>query len=316
MPGGRQIAVTGATGFIGALLVKQLVARGDSVRVLVRAPTMRADFPRSVRVFQGDLVSEPGNLAEFVDGADVLYHLAGEVRHVPAMRALHVEGTRALLKAAAGRVAHWVQMSSVAVYGPLRSGFVDEDWPLAPQREYEATKAEAERLVRMAAAGGTLTCTVVRPSTVFGPGMPNRSLRQLVSAVARGLFFFVGPPGALANYIYVDNVVDALIACGVHPAAKGGTYNLSDDRTMEEFVGTIAECVGRPAPRVRLAEAPIRLLARALGRIPNSPLTESRVDALTARVRYSTRRIEAELGYRHAVSMTEAIHRYIASEAV
>lgn len=313
MSASRRIAVTGATGFIGARLVERLVSSGNSVRVLTRGPEPLAEFPRDVRVFEGDLASSSGDLVGFVEGADVLYHLAGETSHVPAMRALHVEGTRTLLKAAAGRVGHWIQLSSVGVYGSVRSGVVDEGWPLSPRHEYEATKAEAERLVRLAADAGTLTCTVLRPSTVFGPGMPNRSLRQLVTAIARGLFFFIGPPGASANYIYVDNVVEALIACGSHPSAKGSIYNISDFRTLEEFVGTIAECLGRPAPRLRLPEPPIRLVARTLGKIPHFPLTESRVDALTTRVRYSTRRIEAELEYTHAISMEDGLRQFVAS---
>jgi nucleoside-diphosphate-sugar epimerase len=308
------VAVTGATGFIGHLLVRQLVARGDTVRVLTRDRARASHLPASVEICVGDLASGEAPPAAFLGGADVVYHLAGEVSRPAAMRRLHVDGTRALVDAAARSVRHWVQLSSVGVYGPVRAGVVDEGRPLLPRGEYEITKAESERLVRLAAAEGAFSCAVLRPSIVFGPGMPNRSLEQLASMVARGLFFYIGAPGASANYVYVDNVVDALIGCASKPAAGGGgVYNLSDFLPMEPFVATIAESIGAPHPRRRLPELPVRLAATTLGLIPGFPLTGARVDALTSRARYSSSRIERELGYSHGVSLQDGLRRTAAS---
>jgi nucleoside-diphosphate-sugar epimerase len=305
------VSVTGATGFIGSLLVHQLLARGDKVRALTRSRPRASHLPSAVDVFVGDLSSGAGLPAGFLEGSAVLYHLAGEIKRPAAMRSVHVEGTRALISAAERRVGHWVQLSSVGVYGPVREGTVDESRPVAPRGEYEATKAESDHLVQEAAGRGAFSCTVLRPSIVFGPGMPNRSLYHLTSMVARGLFFHIGAPGASANYIYVDNAVDALISCGTQSPAKGRVYNLSDFRTMEQFVSAISACVGRPAPTRFMPEAPVRTLARILGRLPGFPLPESRIDALTSRARYSTERIEKDLGYSHRVPMEEGLWRLV-----
>ena len=305
------VAVTGASGFVGRLLVTQLIARGDTVRVLTRDRTRVNHLPPSVEVYVGDLASGADVPAAFVDGSDVIYHCAGETNRPAAMRLVHIEGTRALVKAAANRVRHWVQLSSVGVYGPVRDGIVDENHALAPRGEYEVTKAESEQLVRLSADEGAFSCTVLRPSIVFGPGMPNRSLYQLISMVAGGMFFFIGQPGASANYIFVDNVVDALLACGTAVQAKGKVYNLSDYRTMEEFVGGISTSLRKTEPRLRLPEQPVRLLARFFGKFPGFPLTESRVNALTSRSRYSTNRIETEFGYSHRVSMEDGLRRLV-----
>ncbi len=305
------VSVTGATGFVGSLLVRRLVACGETVRVLTRSRPRASHLPSNVGDFVGKLSSGADLPAAFLEGSDVLYHLAGEINHPAAMRSVHVEGTRALVKAAKRRVAHWVQLSSVGAYGPVRVGIVNEDWALAPQGEYEVTKTESDRLVQEAADKGALSCTLLRPSIVFGPGMSNRSLYQLISVVARRLFFYIGPPGASANYVYVDNVVDALIACGTLPAAKGRVYNLSDFCTMEQFVGAISASLGKPTPSARLPELPVRLLARVLGMVPSLPLTESRVDALTSRARYPTGRIEKELGYTHRVSVEDGVRRLV-----
>lgn len=307
------IAVTGGTGFVGQRLVRALVARGHAVRVLTRDRSRAGALPASVEICVGDLTSGGDRLPAFLQGSEIVYHLAGEIAHAASMRSLHVEGTRALTSAAARRIRHWVQLSSVGVYGPVRDGVVDEGRALAPRGDYEITKAESELLARQAAAAGAFTCTVLRPSIIFGPGMPNRSLEQLASLVARGLFFYIGAPGASANYVYVDNAVDALVACGAPTAAGSAVYNLSDFLTVEQFIGAIATALGRPAPRLRIPEAAARCIAHSLGSLPGFPLTESRVNALTSRARYATTRAEADLGYARRVPMADGLRRAVES---
>jgi nucleoside-diphosphate-sugar epimerase len=89
-------------------------------------------------------------------------------------------------------------------------------------------------------------------------------------------------------------------------------YNLSDWCTIEDFVGAIADVLGRPRPRVRFPEWPVRVAARTLSRFLTLPLTESRVDALVNRSRYSTERIQRELRYAPEVSIAEGLARLVA----
>lgn len=296
-------AVTGGTGFIGAALVSRLQAsrRFSEVRVLSR----RGGEIPGAHVVPADLLDGP--LEAFVQGADLLFHCAGEVRREEAMRAVHVEGTRRLLDAARGRVGRWVQLSSVGAYGgAVREGVIEEGSPLFPQGEYEVTKTQADELV----TGAGIPSVILRPSIVFGPGMRNRSVYQLAAAVDRGLFFFIGR-GAVANYVYVDDVADALIACGCLPGASG-VYLLSDDRPMEAFVGALAAALGKVAPRWRAPESVARLAARVMAPLPGFPLSASRVEALTRKVHYSSRRIQRELGYSFGVSIEEGLRRLVA----
>jgi nucleoside-diphosphate-sugar epimerase len=178
---------------------------------------------------------------------------------------------------------------------------------LQPTGVYEASKVESDELVQQAAQQGAFSCTILRPSIVFGPDMRNRSLRQMTGMIERGLFFFIGPKGASANYIFLDNVIEALVRCGRMVAAKGRVYNLSDHRSIEEFTGIIADALGKPRPRLRVPESPVRLVVRALGKLPGFPLTEARVAALTTRVVYAAARVERELGYTHAATMEDAL---------
>jgi nucleoside-diphosphate-sugar epimerase len=139
--------------------------------------------------------------------------------------------------------------------------------------------------------------------------MPNRSLYQLVDMVQRGLFFFIGT-GAIANYVYVDDVADALVACAMQPRAADA-YVLSDDRPMDAFIGLIASKRRPPT----MPEWVARGVATLAGWVPGFPLTNSRVDALTRRVHYSPARIQRELGYTFRVSIEEGLRRLVASRA-
>src|SRR5262245_54854077 len=212
------VGITGSSGFIGSAVVQQHLHAGHHVRCLVRSA--RAGAARGVDTFQGDLANPDARMMRFTDGLDVLYHCAGEVRDRDRMRAVNIEGTRALVQAAEGRIGRWVQLSSVGVYGPHHHGDVVEETPIAPIGPYEESKAAADAVVLDAARDGRLaSAVVVRPSIVFGEGMPNQSLAQWAQAIERGLFFFIGPPGASANYVHVTNVAESLVLCGTSAAA-------------------------------------------------------------------------------------------------
>lgn len=299
------VAVTGASGFIGSALLQKLLARGDAVRVLTRHTS--GQWPQGVAVHVADLTDPAAlpALTAFCDGADVLFHCAGDYLDESRMAALHVLGTQHLLQVAQGRIGHWVQLSSVGAYGPHRDGIITEDSPLAPVGPYETTKTESDRLVLSEVAVGRVTATLLRPATVFGPTMPNQSVYQLIAALDRGRFFFIGPPGASANYISVAGVVEALLLCASRPMARNKTYNLSDWCSMETWVGAICSGLGRPVPTLRVPAAPLRMAAGVLQGLPGFPLTRSRVDALTNRSRYANSRIEIELGYRHPVTLEQ-----------
>jgi len=300
------IAITGATGFIGGKLVLKHLGQGDQVRVLSRHSPSKSGLPDSVQWFRGDLTNE-ADLHAFVEGVDVLYNCAGEIRDTARMEALHVGGTGRLIEATYGRIGRWVQLSSTGTYGQRRSGIITELSDLKPRGMYEVTKLQSDNLVQAASSSGAFQHVILRPSIVYGAGMPNQSLYSLISMIRRGWFFFIGRPGASANYIQVDNVVEALQLCAQTPEASGQVYNLSDCRRLDDFVACIAQSMGCEVPRTRFPEMPIRALATLIGGIPGMPLTRTRVDALTTRVIYSIEKIERELGYRHVVSMEDGL---------
>lgn len=304
------ICITGATGFIGKRLVMRHTARGDKVRILSRYAPSKVVLPNSVQWFKGELGSN-SDLRAFVDGADVLYHCAGEIRDESRMEAVHVAGTRHLSEAATGTINRWVQLSSVGVYGAVASGIVTEDSPLNPVGQYEITKAQSDAIVIDAANKGAFGYSILRPSNVYGSDMSNQSLFNLITMIDRGLFFYIGKQGASANYIHVDNVVEALFNCATLNSANGKIYNLSDHCTLEHFVNIISSLLGRSAPQLRIPVSFANFTARFFSRLPFFPLTQSRVRALTNHSIYPITRIKNELGYRHIVSIEKGLFELV-----
>src|SRR5689334_22324323 len=170
--------VTGGTGFIGGRLVRRLVQRGASVRVLTRAGSRRellADLP--VEYVEGDL-REPGSLRSAVRGCRHVYHAAADYRlwapRPEELYASNVEGTRHLIQAACEAGAERiVYTSSVGALGlPAGGGPGDETTPVSlPDMvgHYKRSKYLAEQEVLVLAAVGA-PVVLVHPSTPVGPG--------------------------------------------------------------------------------------------------------------------------------------------------
>jgi len=206
------VGVTGATGFIGKLLVKRHLENGDTVRILTRKSKITG--MKSIQVFTANLLScTPETLIPFVDNLDVLYHCAGELSDKNRMYDLHVTGTEKLIQAAKNRVGRWVQLSSVGVYGEFREGVVTEDTPNNPQGLYEQTKAASDDLVQQAGEEKAFETVILRSSNVFGLSMKNQSLFDLINNIYKKMFFFIGKNDANINYVHVDNVVAGLMLC-------------------------------------------------------------------------------------------------------
>jgi len=301
-----RVAITGGTGFVGKHLIARHVACGDQVHYLTRKKEF--GFNCGAIAYSGSLNSPMTELRRFLQGADVLYHCAAELRDEAEMESTNVVGTANLLAAATGEVGRWVQLSSTGVYGSNRNNDIDEYSELDPVNAYEKSKVDSDMLVCATADEEKLPCVLLRPSNIYGTDMPNQSIFHLISMVDKGLFFFIGKRGALATYVHVENVVDALVLCGtVGLDVNCRAYIVSDHRTLDDFIGIIASALDVRTPQKRLPESLVRAAAALLGSIPKFPLKQSRIDALTNRTVYQTDRIESELGYSINISMEEGI---------
>lgn len=206
----QNVLVTGATGFIGVELIRQLGNLGIRPRVLVRRPH-RAGLLTSFEIdpIQGDLLNAE-TLKRAVDGVDTVFHLGGRAsfESYRRLRPTIVEGTAELgrLSAAAG-VEHFVYASSLFVYGDQQQP-IDEDTPVGPRLGYGRAKVEAEERLTRIADGSGMTLASLRLPHVYG------AQSILFQQVRSGFAMF---PGGMANrcgQLHVSDAARILAAAG------------------------------------------------------------------------------------------------------
>jgi nucleoside-diphosphate-sugar epimerase len=246
------VFVTGGTGFVGAHLVKALVARGDRVTALVRRPALAAQLGWSadVRLVRGDLSAEAA-LREGSTGADVVYHVAGQIaaRNLAEFMACNRDGTANVLEAARDSgVRRVVFVSSLAVAGPTTPGHpIDETRPPAPVTDYGRSKLAAEVLVRAM----PFEWTIVRPPVVYGEW--DRGTLKIFQLAQRGLVPVFGDGSQELSIIYAEDLARSLIAAGTSPAAAGRVYFAAHPAatTSRDLVLGVGRALGRErAPRI------------------------------------------------------------------
>jgi dihydroflavonol-4-reductase len=306
------VLVTGATGFVGAAVARQLVAAGATVRALVRPGSDRRNVDGlRVELVEGDL-TDRASLDRAVAGCEGVFHVAADyrlwVRDPEAMYRANVEGTRALLTAAADAgVQRIVYTSSVATLG-LRSDSqpADEETPstLADMvGHYKRSKFQAECVARELAATAGVPVVIVNPSTPTGPGdvKPTPTGRMIVDALAGKMPAYVDTG---LNMVHVDDVAAGHLLA-FERGVVGRRYILGGvNMTLRQILTDVSRLAGRPAPRVRLphgAVLPVAYLAerwaQRTGREPR--VTVDGVRLSRKRMFFSSDRAERELGYRH-----------------
>lgn len=300
--------VTGAAGFIGAHVARALAEAGADVRLFDRrAP---ADPPAGADVVVGD-VRDAAALSGALDGCDAVFHLAAVYSYARAdadlMRAVNVEGSRALLDAVAraGRPLRVVHTSSCATCGPVpgRAATEDDappDWELAVP--YKRTKLEGERLALGAAREG-LDVVVVNPTTPVGPGDrgPTPTGKMVADVAAGRARAYLA--GSVLNVVAVQDVAAGQLRAYERGRA-GRRYLLGGENLpMSDVFGAVARAAGRPAPRLAvpwaLAYAAARVAdaaARARGREP-ALLNLDEVRLARLPMAFDDARARSELGH-------------------
>jgi dihydroflavonol-4-reductase len=302
--------VTGASGFVGAAVVRALGERGWEVRCLVRESSNRSNLQdRAVEWAVGDLADGP-SLERALTDCQVLFHVAADyrlgVRDPGQLYQTNVEGTRNILKAAErARIERVVHTSSVATMGiPADGSSGDEATPVGLQDmigHYKRSKFLAEQVVReWASSAGD--AVIVNPSTPMGPGdvKPTPTGQILVDA-ARGRTPAYVDTGL--NVVHVDDVASGHLLA-LERGRRAERYILGGENlTLRDILAQIALLVGRRPPRVRLPHAvvmPIAYLAEGYTRMTGrmTRVTLESVRMARKRMFFSSSKAQRELGYR------------------
>jgi nucleoside-diphosphate-sugar epimerase len=258
----KRVLVTGATGFIGRNLCPAFLDGGYLVRGTYRnlRPTRGVD-PRIEWVQVGELGPDT-DWTSALDTANYVVHLAGLAHQVGVreqdisndLYRVNADGTRGLARAIAERpcIERLVFVSSIKASHPNGSSSND------PQSAYGRSKKLAEEAVETELHAAATEWCVLRPCLVYGPGNPG-NMARLLTLINSGLPLPFASIRNRRSFIFVGNLVSAIVGCLNNPGASRQTFTVSDGDPLStpELLEELCNAAGR---RLRLFPFPISML--------------------------------------------------------
>jgi len=313
----RVAVVTGATGFIGTWLTRELAGRGIQVRALGRRDPLA--LPGGVTYYRGDLL-DPSGLRAALAGADTVIHLAARV-HVTRetvadpsaeFRRINVAGTEALMREAiACGARRFVLASSIKAVAEAGDRPFTEQSPPAPADPYGRSKLEAETVVRRLAAQQLIQATVLRLPLVYGPGMKGNMLR-LFRLVDRGIPLPFRLVHNRRSLVFVGNVAAAVVAALGRSAQGSDIFFVSDGRDVStpELLRLIGDALGRRVRLVPVPPAAFRIAGRVgdlISGVAPFPIDTPAVDRLIGSLMVDSSALTRATGFRPPYATEEGL---------
>ena len=317
--------VTGATGFIGSLLVERLTAEENDVIILTRNTSSSVGkFGKKVTTVQGDIF-DIEVLKGGMEGVDVVFHLAALVRPTSRDNSLfyktNVTGTANIVAACeALGVKRLIVTSTAGTIGFSEDGLpLDETAPYRPDyhTEYERTKAITEQMV-LNRSDGAPDIMVVNPSRVFGPGnlSVSNSVTKMIKLYCSGIWRIIpGDGNSRGNYTFVDDVVNGHILASRH-GRNGERYILGGENiSYNTFFEVVASCSGKKRRLFRIKASNLKRIAHILsaaeGLAGRPPLiSDNWIDKYLKNWVLSNNKAIKELGY-SVTPFEEAVGRTV-----
>ena len=311
-------AMTGATGFVGGVLARQLREAGHDVVALVRDPARAASLTSlGVELVPGDL-DDTAALDLLCKDVDGLFHVAGWYklgqRDPSVGDRVNVEGTRNVLAAAQRNdVPRVVYTSTLAVNSDTEEQVVDETYRFTGRHisDYDRTKAEAHDIALEYAERG-LPVVIVQPGLVYGPG-DTAQTGVFIEQVVRGKRQ-PAPKGGGVCWAHVEDVAAGHVLA-MERGRKGESYMLAGPRApLAEGLRKVADIAGTKGPRVlpaRMVSASASMMA-AIGKVLPVPpdLAAETMRAGLATYYGTPAKAERDLGW-HARPLDEGLRQTV-----
>ncbi len=304
------VFVTGATGFIGRALCAKMLENGWSVRGAFQKKSTVNLLPAGVRgVYLGQIENCSFRDQDFA-GVDTVIHLAARVHimndpaaePINVFRKVNVLGTQRLARMATlAGVKRFIFISSVKVNGEGRLLPYTENDFLEPQDAYGISKREAEdSLVSIAAETG-FQVVILRLPLVYGPGV-KANFKNLIKIAGIGLPLPFKGVNNRRSFIYLGNLVDAIITCVVHPRAAGEVFMVSDgqDVSTPDLIKIISSAIGKRAALFYLSPVFLKALAKIIGK-------SGEIERLLGSLFIDTGKIRNLLGWKPPFTLEEGI---------
>lgn len=311
--------VTGANGFTGSYLIKNLLLKGYTVRGLVRKSS-KLDLIDGL-----DIELEYADLAkdeisnDIMNGIDVVYHVgaAFRIEGVPQSYFwdVNVEGTRKLLEAAKNAgVKKFIHCSTVGVQGDIENPPAKETHPYNPGDYYQESKLDGEKLALKFFKEVGLAGTVVRPVGIYGPG--DTRFLKLFKMINSGKFKMIGNGEVLYHLTFVEDLVEGFVLAGESEKANNEIFTIGGEEylTLNKLVAKIAKILDKPVSKIKIPVWPVWLagalcefICKPLGISP--PIYRRRIDFFIKDRAFDITKAKTILNYQPKVSLEEGLKR-------
>ena len=316
---GKNIAVTGATGFLGGHLCERLISEGFNVSILARDPDKAKKFEDRVsKIVIGD-IADKKIIAELVEGADIVIHLVSNFRTASgppeSYHHINVDGTAAVLEASkkAG-VKRLVHCSTIGVHGSVKSTPANEESPFNPGDLYQKTKVESETMVRASIGKSAMEIVIIRPCSIYGPG--DMRMLKMFKMLSKRLFLLVGPCRENFHAVYIDDLVNGFMLAMEKPEAAGETFIIGGESylALKDYINVVADAVGAPPPWLKFPywffySAAVVCEAICVPLRIEPPLHRRRVRFYKNNRAFSIKKAQKILGYKPVVDLKSGMKK-------
>jgi nucleoside-diphosphate-sugar epimerase len=327
------ILVTGAAGFVGSAVIRELVAQKEqlpssdkdfTITAMVRKESLVPSFLKQqpLKIVEADITS-PSDLEHAFNGITKIIHIAAVFRQAKFSDSYYFsvnrDGTRNVFTVAAKMgVKRVIHCSTTGVISHVKNPPADETAPYAPTDVYQVSKKEAEELALDFYRRGEMGGVVIRPAMIYGPS--DTRFLKMFRLIARRRFFYVGSGEALVHWIDVRDLARAFVMAVFRDDLNGAIYTIGGDRwrTLKESVNEIAQQLNVSEPKLHLPVKLVQMmgsgceaLCRPFGIEP--PIYRRRVDFFIKNRAFNTIKAETELGFKPTQTFSEEIKDIISS---
>ena len=306
--------ITGCSGFIGRALSKRCIEERRTVKGTTRSVFKSKFIPEGVYPIIVKDFGPQTDWSEALHGVTEIVHLAARVHQVDDSNRntkdqyfrVNIAGTARLARAAADSgVRRMVFISTIKVQGEGRERPYSEADDPAPRGPYAVSKHEAEKVLREISRRSRLETVVLRPALVYGPGVGANFLR-LIKLVERRVPLPFASVSNRRSMIFVENLVDAILAGLREPEAAGKTYLVADDESPStpQLIKQIAKFMGIEAKLLSFPPALLRSVGILFGK-------KQEFDRLLGSLVADTSKIRQEIGWRPKFAQREGLRATI-----
>lgn len=239
----EEIAVLGASGFVGSALVQRMAESGfTGIRPAVRNYSKGAAICQTGYPLHVADIRDKQSLINLFNGCSTVYHCAvGDDETI-------VSGiTNCIDAAVASKVTKLIYISTARVFGYDYSNITDASAPNPPQwNQYAISKTAAEKIVNEARAKYSMDIRILRPCIVWGPNSTHWTT-TILNKIIDGKMFLLNEPQNVCNLMYIDNLIDILLLVKNHPDARNANFNVSDfHMPWKDFIKSYCDILSLP----------------------------------------------------------------------